>query len=96
VLEGKYREALWSLSWRVVGGCDGELHHVVCERGEIPVEGMFSPDLKHEVAGGGALRVRSNQSEELTEGGRDFALGGEEILTKLDRLIKGRAVTLSG
>jgi len=40
----KDREAVWTPSGRVVGGCDGELHHVGCERGEVPIEGVFSPD----------------------------------------------------
>ena len=81
---------------QIVGSCDGELHHVGGERGEVPVERAFSPDTANEAVGGGALRVRSDRSEEFTEGGGNLALGGEGIQTKLDWLIGGRAVTLSG
>jgi hypothetical protein len=57
---------------------------------------MFGPDSTYEVAGGGTLRVKNDQGEKLGEGGGDLVLGGEGIQTKLDCLIKGRAVTLSG
>jgi hypothetical protein len=57
------REAVWTSSGRVVGDCDGELHHVGCERGEVPSEGMFSPDSTYEAADGRALEVRSDRSK---------------------------------
>jgi hypothetical protein len=57
----KDREAIWTSS-KNVGSCNGKLHHVGCGRGEFPIERMISPDLTYEVAGGGALGVRSNQS----------------------------------
>jgi hypothetical protein len=58
----KNREAVRTPSGRVVGGCDGKLHHVGGERGEVPVEGMFGSDSTYEAAGGGALKVRSDRS----------------------------------
>jgi hypothetical protein len=60
VLKVKDREAVWTSSGRVVCGCDGELHYIRCGRGEIPIEGIFSPDLPYEAAGGEALGVRSD------------------------------------
>jgi hypothetical protein len=67
VLKVKDREVVWTSSGRVVGGCDGELHHVGCERGAVPIEVMFSLDSTYEVAGGGALGVRSDRSKYLAE-----------------------------
>jgi hypothetical protein len=57
---------------------------------------MLGSDSTYEAAGGGALRVRSDRSEKLAEGGGDLALGGEGNPAKLDWLIEGRAVPLSG
>jgi hypothetical protein len=51
VLKMKDREAVWTSSRRVVGGFDVKNHHVGCERGEVPIEGMFSPDSMYEAAG---------------------------------------------
>jgi hypothetical protein len=54
------------------------------ERGEVSVERILGSDLAYEVAGGGALRVRSNQSEKLAEGGGSLVLGEEGFQSKLD------------
>jgi hypothetical protein len=57
---------------------------------------MLGSDLTYEAAGGGALRVKSDQSEKLAEGRGDLALGGEGIQTKFYWLIRGRRGGLGG
>jgi hypothetical protein len=58
MFEVKDREAIRTPSGRIVGGSDGEFHHIGGERGEVPVQGVLMPNSTHKAAGGWVLGVR--------------------------------------
>jgi hypothetical protein len=102
---GEKLEAMWAKMFevkdceaigRIVGGSDGEFHHVGGERGKICVQGVLSHDSTHKVAGGWVLGVWSNGGEWFAKGGGNLALRRDGSLTKLNWLSGWRVAKLSG